>query len=132
MRVVLSTPLVLDRLNRGTRPYNFLFCPLIDAVVGYPRGVDRAQFSLVAPFTKNREAWLTLPCVNMCDGTSQGNQLFDNKSFACLFQNSSKRFVSRVTASMIFTSLQSHASRGPARMTFGFSRRLQKLTGQSC
>ena len=37
MRIVLSTPLVLERLSRGTRPYNFLFCPLIDGSVGYPR-----------------------------------------------------------------------------------------------
>jgi hypothetical protein len=29
MRVTLSTPPVLDRLNRETRPYNFLFCPIV-------------------------------------------------------------------------------------------------------
>jgi hypothetical protein len=68
MRVVLSTPFVLDRLNRETRPYNFLFCPLVDAVVGYPRGVDRDRFTLIAPFSKDRDRWLTLPCVNACDG----------------------------------------------------------------
>ena len=69
MRVVLSTPLVLARLNRDTRPYNFLFCPLVDSVVGYPRGIDRDQFTLIAPFTKDRERWLELPCINACDGT---------------------------------------------------------------
>jgi hypothetical protein len=68
MRVVLSTPLVLDRLNRGTRPYNFLLCPLVDTVVGYPKGIDRNQFTLIAPFTKNRDAWLNLTCVNVYDG----------------------------------------------------------------
>jgi hypothetical protein len=40
MRVVLSTPLLLDRLNEGTRPYNFLLCPLLDTGVGLPIGVD--------------------------------------------------------------------------------------------
>jgi hypothetical protein len=68
MRVVLSTPLVLDRLNHGTRPYNFLFCPLVDTVVGYPKGIDRNQFTLIAPFTKDGDAWLDLSCVNACDG----------------------------------------------------------------
>lgn len=68
MRVVLSTPLLLDRLNRGTRPYNFLLCPLVDAVVGYPKGVDRNQFTLIAPFTRDRDAWLRLSCINACDG----------------------------------------------------------------
>ena len=69
MRVVLSTPFVLARLNRRTRPYNFLFCPLIDVTVGYPQGVDRARFTLIAAFTKDRDAWLTLPCIDVADGT---------------------------------------------------------------
>jgi hypothetical protein len=68
MRMVLSTPLLLERLNRGTRPYNFLLCPLVDAVVGYPKGVDRNRFTLIAPFTKDRAAWLRLSCINACDG----------------------------------------------------------------
>ena len=69
MRVVLSTPFVLERLNRRTRPYNFLFCPLIDVTVGYPQGVDRPRFTLIAPFTKDRDAWPTLPCIDVVDGT---------------------------------------------------------------
>jgi hypothetical protein len=69
MRVVLSTPFVLERLNRRTRPYNFLFCPLIDVTVGYPQGVDSARFTLIAAFTKDRNAWLTLPCIDVADGT---------------------------------------------------------------
>ncbi len=66
MRVVLSTPLVLERLNRRTRPYNFLFCPLI---MGYPAGVDPKRFTLIAPFTKRRERWLDSRCINVYDGT---------------------------------------------------------------
>lgn len=69
MRVVLSTPFVLERLNRRTRPYNFLFCPLIDVTVGYPQRVDRARFTLIAAFTKDRDAWLTLPCIDVADAT---------------------------------------------------------------
>jgi hypothetical protein len=69
MRVVLSTPFVLERLNRRTRPYNFLFCPLIDVTVGYPQGIDRGRFTVIAPFTKDRDAWLTLSCIDVADGT---------------------------------------------------------------
>ena len=68
MRIVLSTPLLLNRINRGTRPYNFLLCPLVDAVVGYPKDVDRNQCTLIAPFTKDRNAWARLSCINVCDG----------------------------------------------------------------
>lgn len=70
MRVTLSTPLVLDRLNRRTRPYNFVFCPLIDPAIGYPAGVDRDHFTLIAPFTKRRAEWWRSPCVNVHDGRS--------------------------------------------------------------
>ena len=68
MRVVLSTPLVLERLNRGTRPYNFIFCPLIDGAVGYPRGLERTDCTLIAPFSKHRGKWMDLPCVSVRDG----------------------------------------------------------------
>ena len=57
MRVTLSTPLVLDRLKRETRPYNFMFCPLLGPVIGYPAGVDRHHFTLIAPFTKRGAEW---------------------------------------------------------------------------
>jgi hypothetical protein len=68
MRVVLSTPFVLNRLNRGTRPYNFLLCPLVDATVGFPQGIDRERCTFIAAFTKDRNAWLTLACINAADG----------------------------------------------------------------
>ena len=58
----------MHALNRRTRPYNFLFCPLIDVTVGYPQGVDRARFTLIAPFTKDRDKWLTLSCIDVGDG----------------------------------------------------------------
>ena len=68
MRVVLSTPLVVDRLGRNMRPYNFVLCPLIDGVVGYPRDLDRMDCTIIAPFTKDRDEWLDLECVNARDG----------------------------------------------------------------
>jgi hypothetical protein len=70
MRIVLSTPHVLQRLNRSTRPYNFLLCPLIDTVTGYPTGVDPSHFTLITPFTKQRERWTDAECINVRDGKS--------------------------------------------------------------
>jgi len=70
MRIVLSTPHVLQRLNRSTRPYNFLLCPLIDTVTGYPVGVDPNHFTLITPYTKQRERWTDAECINVCDGKS--------------------------------------------------------------
>jgi hypothetical protein len=57
MRIVLSTPHVLQRLDFSTRPYNFLLCPLIDSVTGYPAGADPNHFTLIRQFTKHRERW---------------------------------------------------------------------------
>ena len=68
MRIVLTTPHVLNRLNRTTRPYNFLFCPLVDTVAGYPVGVNPDHFTLLTPFNKKRDQWLESKCVNVCDG----------------------------------------------------------------
>ena len=70
MRVVLSTPLVVERLGREMRPYNFILCPLIDGVVGYPRDLDLdgADCTIIAPFSKDRDSWLDLECVNARDG----------------------------------------------------------------
>jgi hypothetical protein len=70
MRIVLSTPHVLQRLNRSTRPYNFLLCPLIDTVTGYPAGVDPNHFTLITPYTKQREGWTGAECINVWDGKS--------------------------------------------------------------
>jgi hypothetical protein len=68
MRVSLSTPMVLQQLNRRTRPFSFLFCPLIDRD-GYPAGIRPSdRFTLIAPFSKRRSEWLELPCWNIYDG----------------------------------------------------------------
>jgi hypothetical protein len=68
MRIAMSTPHVLERLNRATRPYNFVFCPLIDSVAGYPVGVDPEHFTLMTPFTKKLLAWLNADYINIYDG----------------------------------------------------------------
>jgi len=68
MRIVLSTPHVLARLNYLTRPFNFLFCPLIDPVAGYPANVDPKSFTPITPFTRNRESWSGAQCTNVHDG----------------------------------------------------------------
>ena len=68
MRIVLSTPNVLDRLKYFTRPYNFLFCPLIDPLAGIPANVDPTNFTPITPFTQHRDLWSNAECTNVRDG----------------------------------------------------------------
>lgn len=68
MRIVLSTPHVLGRLNYLTRPHNFLFCPLIDPVAGYPANVDPKSFTPITAFTRDRKRWTHAECINVRDG----------------------------------------------------------------
>lgn len=68
MCIVLTTPHVLDRLNHLTRPFNFLFCPLIDPVAGYPANVDPDHCRPITAFTRKRKRWSRAECVNVCDG----------------------------------------------------------------
>jgi len=67
---VISTPEVLKRLldQPWLRPYNFLICPMIDNVAGYPMGVDPKRFLLVAASTDQRSRWVNLDYVNIHDG----------------------------------------------------------------
>jgi hypothetical protein len=39
-------------------------------VTGYPAGVDPNHFTLITPFSKQRERWTDAECVNVCDGKS--------------------------------------------------------------
>jgi hypothetical protein len=68
MRIVLSTPHVLGRLNYLTRPHNFLFCPLIDPVAGYPANVDPNNCTVITAFSKDRKRWAHAECINVRDG----------------------------------------------------------------
>ena len=51
-----------------TRTYNFLLCPLIHSVAGYPANVDPQQCTVIAPFTKKRKDWIYAQCIYICDG----------------------------------------------------------------
>ncbi|MGA2077172.1 MAG: hypothetical protein ABSH52_27080 [Terriglobia bacterium] len=68
MRIVVSTPHVLARLKYLTQPYNFVFCPLIDRVGGYPANVDPNNFTPVTAFTRDRGRWSCAECINVHDG----------------------------------------------------------------
>lgn len=68
MRIAISTPTVLARLQHVAGPFSFFLCPLIDNA-GYPSGIDRNAFVVVIPFTKDRAAWLDAEATNVCDGT---------------------------------------------------------------
>jgi hypothetical protein len=68
MQIRTSTPHVLKRFKDALRPFNFIFCPLIDSVAGYPAGIDREQFTLITQFTKDRHAWMGADFVNVYDG----------------------------------------------------------------
>lgn len=67
MKICVSTPNILRRL-KSLRPYNFVLCPLIDGLCGFPAGIDREQFTLIAPFSKNHKEWLSSKYVNIHDG----------------------------------------------------------------
>ncbi|MBB5328427.1 DNA polymerase [Tunturiibacter gelidoferens] len=69
MRVRVSTPNVLKCVDKMLRPFNFVLCPLIDTLVGYPAGIDRDRFALLTSFTKNRDAWMKADCINIHDGS---------------------------------------------------------------
>jgi hypothetical protein len=81
MQITMSTPHVLKRLNKVSRPYNFVFCPLIDSICGYPAGVDRHQFTLMTPFTKDRKKWLDADCINIYDGKHYSLSLMQTPQF---------------------------------------------------
>jgi len=68
MRIVVTTPHVLGRVNYFTRPFNFLFCPLIDPVAGYPANVDPKNFTPITSFTRKRKQWSQAECTNVHDG----------------------------------------------------------------
>lgn len=68
MRIVVSTPHVLGRFHHLTRPYNFLFCPLIDSVAGYPTNIDHSNCTLITAFTTDRRRWPRAECINVRDG----------------------------------------------------------------
>jgi len=57
---------ILPYSNR-VKPLNFVLSPIISEI-GYPADCDKDQFSLIAPFTKNRDAWWKIDYTNIHDG----------------------------------------------------------------
>jgi len=69
MKLTLSTPHhALKNLAKGplTRPYNFMMLPQI-CRFGYPQGVNPNKFTLVTPFTSERDEWMQSKCINIHD-----------------------------------------------------------------
>ncbi len=66
-RIAISTPNVMAALRRlrrdQARPYNFALSPVVVNLTG-------TQITLLAPFEKDSSRWMTMPHVNIHDGTT--------------------------------------------------------------
>lgn len=66
-RIAISTPNVMAALRRikrdHARPYNFALSPVLVNLTG-------TQITLLAPFEKESSRWMTMPHVNIHDGTT--------------------------------------------------------------
>jgi hypothetical protein len=72
MKLTLSTPHhALKNLAKGalTRPNNFMMLPQISRF-GYPEDVDHNKFTLITPFSTERDQWMHSKCVNIHDHQS--------------------------------------------------------------
>jgi hypothetical protein len=67
MKLTLSTPHhALKNLAKGplTRPHNFMMLPQI-LRFGIPENVDPNHFTLLTPFTSERNDWIHAKCINI-------------------------------------------------------------------
>jgi hypothetical protein len=67
MKLTLSTPHhALKNLAKGplTRPHNFMMIPQISRF-GCPQNVDPNKFTLITPFSSERDEWMRSKCVNI-------------------------------------------------------------------
>jgi hypothetical protein len=66
-RIAITTPNVMAALRRlrrdQARPYNFALSPVVVNLTGTP-------ITLLAPFEKDSSRWMTMPHVNIHDGTT--------------------------------------------------------------
>jgi hypothetical protein len=79
MRLTLSTPHhALKNLAKCslTRPHNFMMLPQIFRF-GCPQGVHPDKFTLITPFTSDRNAWMQSKCINIHDSESPSYELTD-------------------------------------------------------
>lgn len=77
MKLTLSTPHhALKSLAKGplTRPNNFMMLPQI-CRFGCPPGIDPNKFTLITPFSTERDQWMHSKCINIHDSRSPVYQL---------------------------------------------------------
>jgi hypothetical protein len=80
MRLTLSTPHhALRNVAKGplTRPNNFMMLPQI-CRFGYPQNVDPNKFTLITPFSSERDQWMHSKCINIHDYKSPVYELTDD------------------------------------------------------
>jgi len=70
MRLTITTCNVFEMLSDWeiARPYNFLFLPMIDPVLGFPFPKKDENILLVCPFSSKQKEWFDLTCVNVHSG----------------------------------------------------------------
>ena len=69
MKLTLSTPHhALKNLAKGllTRPHNFMMIPQVSRF-GYPTNVNPEKFTLITPFSSERDHWMNSKCTNIHD-----------------------------------------------------------------
>jgi hypothetical protein len=79
MKLTLSTPHhALKNLAKGplTRPNNFMMLPQL-CKFGVPENVDRNKFTLITPFSSDRDQWIGSKCINIHDPNSPVYELAD-------------------------------------------------------
>jgi hypothetical protein len=78
MRMTVSTPAVLGMLKGFTRPFNFVHVPLLFPNL-YPPGKNPSNFSLMMPFSKDRDKWLNTKAIDTHSGKQHAITLLDPK-----------------------------------------------------
>jgi hypothetical protein len=79
MKLTLSTPHhALKNLAKGplTRPNNFMMIPQVSRF-GYPANVNPEKFTLITPFSSERDDWMSSKCINIHDFESPAYELTD-------------------------------------------------------
>jgi len=79
MKLTLSTPHhALQYLAKGplTRPNNFMMIPQISRF-GCPANIDPNKFTLITPFSDERDEWMCSKCINIHDCQSPVYELTD-------------------------------------------------------
>ncbi len=76
MRITISTPAILGMLKGFTKPFNFIHVPLMFPSL-YPEGKKPSNFSLIMPFSKNRDLWLETKAVDTHSGKRYPITLLD-------------------------------------------------------